>query len=165
IVQVTDQVNRKNKRESDSLGRMIKVTEQDVTTGNLTQETTYTYDIADHLIGVSQGNQTRAFKYDGEGHLLFERIPEMTASINDGTGTYWTTKYTYTTFGAVAAKQDARGVIITYGYDNLNRLTSISYNASGATGVDSTNNVAYNYDTSQTSATNGLLLSISMSGP
>jgi RHS repeat-associated protein len=165
IVQVTDQVNRKTKRESDSLGRLIKVTEQDVTTGNLTQETTYTYDIADHLIGVNQGNQTRTFKYDAQGHLLFERIPEMTATINDGTGTYWTTKYTYTSFGAVATKTDARGVIITYGYDNLNRLTSISYNTSGAPGVSPTNNVAYNYDTSQSSATNGLLLSITVAGP
>ncbi len=165
IVTMTDQVNRQTKRESDSLGRLITVTEQDVSSGALTQDTTYTYDIADHLIGVNQGNQTRAYKYDAEGHLLFERIPEMTASINDGTGTYWTTKYTYTTFGAVATKTDARGVIITYGYDNLNRLTSISYNTSGATGVDSTNNVAYTYDTSQTSVTNGLLLSITMSGP
>jgi len=50
-------------------------------------------------------------------------------------------------------------------YDNLNRLTSISYNTSGATGVAATNNVAYTYDTSQTSATNGLLLSITMTGP
>jgi RHS repeat-associated protein len=165
IVQVTDQVNRKTKRESDSLGRLIKVTEQDVTTGNLTQDTTYNYDIADHLTGVNQGNQTRAFKYDAEGRLLFERIPELTATINDGTGTYWTTKYTYTSFGAVATKQDARGVIITDGYDNLNRLTSISYNTSGATGVSPTNNVAYNYDTSQSSSTNGLLLSITMTGP
>jgi RHS repeat-associated protein len=162
IVQLTDQVNRKTKRENDSLGRLIKVTEQDVTTGNLTQETTYTYDIADHLIGVNQGNQTRAFKYDAEGHLLFERIPEMTATINDGTGTYWTTKYTYTNFGAVATKQDARGVVITYGYDNLNRLTSISYNTSGAPGVASTPTVTYNYDTNQSSSTNGLLLSVTV---
>lgn len=34
IVQLTDQVNRKTKRESDSLGRLIKVTEQDASTGN-----------------------------------------------------------------------------------------------------------------------------------
>lgn len=162
IVQVTDQVNRKIKRESDSLGRLIKVTEQDVSTGNLTQETTYTYDIADHLIGVNQGNQTRAFKYDAEGHLLFERVSEMTAAINDGTGTYWTTKYTYTAFGAVATKTDARGVIITFGYDNLNRLTSISYNTSGASGVASTPAVTYTYDTNQSSTTNGLLLSLTI---
>jgi YD repeat-containing protein len=162
VVQITDQVNRKSKRESDSLGRMVKVTEQDVTTGNLTQETTYTYDIADHLIGVNQGNQTRSFKYDAEGLLLFERIPEMTATINDGTGSYWTTKYAYTDFGKVAMKTDARGVIITYGYDNLNRLISISYNTSAAPGVASTPTVSYNYDTNESSNTNGLLLSVSV---
>jgi len=50
IVTVTDQVNRKLKRETDGLGRLIKVTEQDVATGALTQETTYTYDLADRLI-------------------------------------------------------------------------------------------------------------------
>jgi uncharacterized protein RhaS with RHS repeats len=36
IVTVTDQVNRKIKRENDGLGRLIKVTEQDVSTGALT---------------------------------------------------------------------------------------------------------------------------------
>jgi RHS repeat-associated protein len=161
VVTVTDQVNRKIKRESDGLGRLIKITEQDISTGALTQETTYTYDIAAHLIGVNQGGQTRSFKYDAEGHLLFERIPEMTATINDGTGTYWSAKYTYMSFGAVATKQDARGVITTYGYDTLNRLTSISYNTSGATGVATTPNVAYNYDSNPSSSTNGLLLSLS----
>jgi RHS repeat-associated protein len=161
IVTVTDQVNRKIKRESDGLGRLIKVTEQDVSTGSLTQETTYTYDIGDRLTGVNQGGQTRAFKYDSEGHLLFERIPEMPAMVNDGTGTMWSMKYTYTTFGAVATKTDGRGVIITYGYDSLNRLTSISYNTSGAPNVVSTPNVTYTYDNNQSSSTNGLLLSLS----
>jgi YD repeat-containing protein len=101
----------------------------------LSQETTYTYDIADHLVAVNQGGQTRALKYDSEGHLLFERIPEMPAMVNDGTGTMWSCKYNYTSFGAIATKTDGRGVIITYGYDTLNRLTSISYNTSGAPNV------------------------------
>jgi YD repeat-containing protein len=131
VVTATDQVNRKIKRESDGLGRLIKVTEQDGT-GALNQETTYAYDIADRLTLVNQGNQTRSFKYDAEGRLLFERIPEMSATINDGTGTMWSTKYTYTDWGAVATKQDARGVITTHGYDTLHRLISISYNTSGA---------------------------------
>lgn len=165
IVQVTDQVNRKIKRESDSLGRVTRVTEQDISTGNLTQETTYIYDIADRLTGVNQGNQSRAFKYDAQGNLLFARIPEMSATINDGTGTYWTTKYSYTDFGAIAAKTDARGVITTNGFDSLNRLISVTYNTSGAPGVAPTNNVAYSYDNSQTSATKGLLLSTTMTGP
>jgi RHS repeat-associated protein len=110
---------------------------------------------------VNQGGETRAFRYDSEGHLLFERIPEMPALVNDGTGTMWSCKYTHTSFGAIATKIDGRGVVITYGYDTLNRLTSISYNTSGASGVASTPNVAYNYDTNQSSSTNGLLLSLS----
>ena len=160
IVTVTDQVNRKLKRETDGLGRLIKVTEQDVATGALTQETTYTYDLADRLIGVNQGNQTRVFKYDSEGKLLFERIPEQTATINDGTGTLWTSKYTYTEWGAVATKQDARGVITTYGYDTLHRLISVSYNT--VSGVTTAPAVSYNYDNTVGSATKGLLLSLSV---
>src|SRR6185503_15056956 len=160
IVTMTDQVNRKIKRETDGLGRLIKVTEQDVATGALTQETTYTYDLADRLIGVNQGNQTRAFKYDSEGRLLFERIPEQTATINDGTGMLWTSKYTYTDWGAVATKQDARGVITTHGYDTLHRLISISYNT--VSGVTTAPVVSYNYDNTVGSATKGLLLSLSV---
>jgi RHS repeat-associated protein len=160
-VTITDQVGRKIKRETDSLGRLVKVTEQDAT-GALTLETTYTYDIADRLVGVNQGGQTRAYKYDDEGKLLLERIPEQTATINDGTGTYWTTKYAYTSFGALQTRTDARGVVTTYGYDNLNRLTSISYDTTNAPGVAATNNVTYTYDNNQSSSTKGLLLSITM---
>jgi len=94
-VTATDQVGRKSKREVDGLGRLIKVTEQDAT-GALTQETSYTYNLLDNLGGVNQGGQTRGYKYDAVGRLLYERIPEQAATINDGTGTYWTTAYAYT---------------------------------------------------------------------
>ncbi len=79
-----------------------------------TQETSYTYDLLDNLVEVNQGGQIRKFKYDALGRLLYERIPEQTATINDGTGTFWTCKYTYTDFDSVATRQDARGVITTY---------------------------------------------------
>lgn len=170
IVTTTDQVNRKIKRENDGLGRLIKVTEQDGT-GALTQETIYTYDVADRLIGVNQGSQTRTFKYDSEGRVIFERLPEQTASINDGTGIYWTTKYAYTDWGAIATKQDARGVVVTYTYDSLHRLTSVSYNTGNAPGVASTPTVTYTYDTTGTcdpsshtanGTTKGLPLSITV---
>ncbi|MEW6128912.1 MAG: RHS repeat domain-containing protein [Acidobacteriota bacterium] len=94
--------------------------------------------------------------------MLFEKIPEQTATINDGTGTLWTMKYSYTDFGAVATRTDARGVITTYSYDTLNRLTSISYNTAGASGVASTPTVTYNYDNNQTSIFKGLLLSVTV---
>src|SRR5262245_59039166 len=153
IVTVTDQVNRKMKRESDGLGRLIKVTEQDVSTGNLTQETNYTYDIADRLTQVNQGNQLRSFKYDAEGKLLFERIPEQSATINDGTGTFWSSKYTYTAWGAVETKTDARGVIATSTYDTLHRLVTVSYNT--VSGVTTAPTASYNYDNSRSSTTKG----------
>lgn len=162
-VTITDQVNRKIKRETDGLGRLVKVTEQDVA-GALTQETSYTYDLLDRLIGVNQGGQLRAYRYDALGRLLFERIPEQTATINDGTGTLWTTKYTYTDFDAVLTRTDARGVITTYGHDTMNRLTSISYNTSGATGVATTPDINFIIDNNQTSATTGLLTHVQIGG-
>jgi RHS repeat-associated protein len=157
-VTMTDQVNRKSKRENDGLGRLVKVTEQDTSTGNLTWETTYSYNLLDKLTEVNQGNQSRLFKHDALGRLLYERIPEQTATIDDGTGTYWTSKYTYTDFNAVETVKDARGVVATRSYDGLNRLTGISYNTSG-TGVASTSSESYTYDTTTSSPTNGLLLS------
>ena len=92
--------------------------------------------------------------------MLFERIPEQTATINDGTGTFWTSKYTYTDWGAVATKQDARGVITTFGYDTLRRLISLNYNT--VSGVTTAPTVGYNYDNTVGSATKGLLLSLTV---
>jgi RHS repeat-associated protein len=158
LTTLTDQVNRKIKREVDSLGRLIKVTEQDAF-GTLTQETNYTYDLADNLLQVNQGNQLRTFKYDSAGRLIYEKIPEQTATINDGTGTLWTTKYTYTDFNKIATKTDARGVVITLSYDSLNRLTGLSYNTTNAPGVVATSSVTYTFDNNQSSSTKGLLLS------
>jgi RHS repeat-associated protein len=156
-VTATDQVNRKIKREMDGLGRLVKVTEQDAT-GALTQETSYSYNLFDKITLVNQGNQTRSFSYDALGRLLYERIPEQTATINDGTGTYWTTKYTYTDFSALATRTDARGVIATYSYDTMNRLTTINYNTSYAPGVATTPSISYSYDNTNGSPTNGLML-------
>jgi YD repeat-containing protein len=133
-VTAIDEVNRKIKRETDGLGRLVKVMEQD-SSGVLNQETTYSYNLIDKLTLVNQGNQARAFKRDALGRLLYERIPEQTATINDGTGTFWTTKLTYTDFNAVATRTDARGVITTYTYDLLNRLWYFSYNTSNAPGL------------------------------
>jgi len=160
-VTVTDQVNRKMKREADGLGRLVKVYEQ-TSAGALTQETSYTYDLLDRLKEVNQGGQLRKYKYDDFGHLLYERIPEQAATINDGTGTMWSCQYGYTDFSAVKTKKDARGVITTYSYDDLHRLTGISYDTSGATGVATTPAVSYNYSTS--GATIGLLTSVTVGG-
>jgi YD repeat-containing protein len=164
-VTATDEVNRKIKSETDGLGRLIKVTEQD-TTGALTQETSYTYSLVDKLTLVNQGNQGRAYKYDALGRLLYEKIPEQTAAINDGMGTMWSCKYTYTEYNAIATKQDARGVVTTYGYDALHRVTSISYNTAGAPGVATTESVnfTYDYDAQYGTTAPGQLMRVNVGG-
>jgi len=164
MVTMTDQVNRKIKRETDGLGRLVKVTEQD-SNGALTQETNYSHNLLDKLTLVNQGNQMRAFKYDALGRLLFERIPEQTATINDGSGTYWTMKYTFTDFNAVATRTDARGVITNYGYDAMNRRISTSYNTAFAGGVAATPSVGLSYDFDNLSPTNGLPLTVTVTDP
>src|SRR5262249_19806168 len=113
-------------------------------------------------IQVNQGGQLRTFAYDALGRQTYERIPEQTATINDGTGTMWTSRFTYTDFGAIASKTDARGAVTNYGYDSLNRLISISYNVSNAPGVATTPTITRNYDNSSNSFTKGLLLSVTM---
>lgn len=155
----TDPVNRKTREETDGLGRLVKVTEQDAT-GALAQDTTLTYNLLDKLTQSNQGGQLRSYKYDNLGRLLYERIPEQIATINDGTGTLWTAKYTYTTSHQLATKTDARGVVTTYGYDDLNRLTSVSFDTSGASGVAATPGESYTYDNTENSPTNGKLLSV-----
>jgi RHS repeat-associated protein len=150
-VTLTDQVNRQMQRVTDGLGRLVTVNEQDLSTGYLTQATNYTYDYLSNLTQVDQGGQLRKYKYDALSRLLYEKIPEQTASINDGSGTYWSAKYTYTDYNAVSTRTDARGVVTTYSYDTLHRRTQSSYNT--VSGVTTTPTVTYVYDTDGTYST------------
>ncbi|HKV41405.1 MAG TPA: hypothetical protein VJX67_19520 [Blastocatellia bacterium] len=63
------------------------------------------------------------FKRDNLGRLIYERIPEETATIDDGTGTLWTAKFTLTDFSAVGIKTNANGAVISYSYDTMNGKT------------------------------------------
>ena len=134
LTTVTDQVGRQRRTEVDGLGRTIRVTEMDANK-QLTQDTLYGYDKNDNLTSVDQGGQLRAFKYDSLSRLRFERTPEQDATINDGNGVFWSAKYTYTGFDALLTRQDARGVVVTYGYDGLNRLSSVSYSTAGTSAL------------------------------
>jgi RHS repeat-associated protein len=163
VVTVTDPTGRKLRRETDGLGRLVKVTEQD-SSAALTQETVYTYTLLDKLAQVNQGGQTRSYKYDALGRLLYERVPEQSAAINDGTGTMWSSKYTYTEYNKVATRTDARGVVTTYTYNTLNNLTQVSYNTAAAPGVAETPTVIFGYDTNSASPTNGMLTEVQVLG-
>jgi RHS repeat-associated protein len=147
VFTITDQVNRKSQRQMDGLGRLVTVNEQD-SAGQLTQATSYTYNLLNKLTQVNQGGQFRNYKFDAIGRLLYEQIPEQTATINEAGGT-WTCKYIYTDFNAVATKTDARGVVTTYSYDGLNRIARKSYNTASAPAVAATSDVIYGWGGTQ----------------
>jgi RHS repeat-associated protein len=108
--------------------------------------TLYTYDAVGNLTAVTQGSQTRSYTFDALGRMTQSVLPEN-----------GTTNFTYTDFGEVNTRTDARGVITTNGYDGLHRLSSVTYTV-GTTGVPATPPLAFSYGTSTSSNNNGRLL-------
>jgi RHS repeat-associated protein len=127
---VTDEVGHWRRSTTDALGRLIEVDEPNSTTATVSSTgcpgtgepiwvTTYMYDTLDDLASVTQGgSHGRSF--------VFDSLKRLTSSTNPETGTTPVT-YTYDADGNVATKTDARGIIITYSYDVLNRLTGRTY--------------------------------------
>ncbi|RYE13901.1 MAG: hypothetical protein EOP51_29040, partial [Sphingobacteriales bacterium] len=68
--------------------------------------------------------------YDGLGNLISQTSPD--------TGT---TRFSYDAAGNRSSAVDARGVVVNYTYDAINRLTAVNYPAAA------TENVIYTYDT------------------
>jgi RHS repeat-associated protein len=153
-VTVTDQAGRLRRSLTDAIGRLVRVDEPDKDTGNLddgsgpVQPTYYTYDILGNLKRVDQGSQHRYFLYDSLSRLLRARNPEQgVASANNLNDPYgdpaypnsqWSTAYAYDANGNLLTHTDARGVVTTYAYDQLNRNTSVSY-ANDPAGTPATN--------------------------
>lgn len=86
--------------------------------------TFYKYDAANNVTQVIQGAQSRTFAYDGFGRPTSISTPEAGTEI-----------IAYSVSGALCSgdpqnacqKTDARGVVTTYFYDSLNRLTGKAY--------------------------------------
>lgn len=110
--------------------------------------TTYGYRPTGELTQVVSGVQTRTYNYDDLGRVTSTTLPES--------GTW---SYTYYDFGGVQTRTDVRGVITSYSYDGLNRLSGISYNV-GSTGVQNPGGVIFTYGTSTASNNNGRLISM-----
>jgi RHS repeat-associated protein len=126
---VADQAGKERISLTDGLGRLKDVWE--VTGADSATEvisfpghaevsagyhTSYQYDTLDNLTRVSQGSQTRTFAYDS--------LKRLSSAINPESGTV---SYTYDNNGNLLTKNEARGVVSTYGYDALNRNTTITY--------------------------------------
>ncbi len=130
--------------QSDALGRVITVIEDPTAsitkpdgitisnTGspkNLT--TTYTYDVLDNLLTVSQSGQSRSFAYDSFKRLLCASNPESRTGSTSCAVTPLPSSgvllYTYDNNGNLATRVDPRSITTTLTYDKLNRVIRKSY--------------------------------------
>jgi YD repeat-containing protein len=135
-ITVTDQSGRPRKSVTDALGRLIEVYEDPEVPGGpaeLNYLTTYSYDLLDNLVKVTQGTQQRFFMYDSLKRLIRARNPEQgtpaSLSLSDSvTGnSAWSVGYQYDANGNLTQKIDARDVVSIYVYDALNRNTTVDY--------------------------------------
>jgi RHS repeat-associated protein len=119
-VTVTDQAGKARSSVSDSLGRLVMLTEAPDASG-YGYETYYEYNTLGGLTKVIQGKagqtqQTRTFSYDSLSRLKSSTNPES------GTVTY-----EYNPDGSLKKRVDARHVQTDYTYDALGRITKRSY--------------------------------------
>jgi len=126
--------NVKSKQyEYDGLGRLLSVCEISSMTGSgpcgqdsggTGFRTSYTYDPLGRLLTVTQGAQTRTYgPYDGLGRMSQEINPENGTT----TYTYDTAGCSGTSNGDLVRQADAVGNVTCYHYDNLHRVTSVTY--------------------------------------
>ena len=136
-VVVTDQALRQSRSVADGLGRLVQVFEAPDDPGN-NYETSYTYDANGNLTQVLQGTQTRMFVYSSLSRLTSVMHPEVCSQEQSQCVPVPVT-YDYYADGTIFHKTDARGVVTTYSYDELGRMTARDYS-------DNTPDVAYFYD-------------------
>jgi RHS repeat-associated protein len=157
----TDQAGKKGRSITNALGQLLRV---DETTGNNqlgdiaspNQPTFYAYSPQGQMVKVQQGNQYRYFLYDSLGRLLRVRQPEQDVNPdldwNDPvtSNNNWTAAFTYDNNGNMLTATDAKGVVITNAYDNLNRVVTRSYALPQTTVPEkitfTTPNAVYKYD-------------------
>jgi len=137
-----DELRHSWQRTSDALERLTQVVEP------IGSRTTYNYDALGNLLGVTQAGIagtdspiSRSFSYDSLSRLLTATNPE-TGTVCYGQENVGGCTGGYDPNGNLLYKTDARGVMIQYSYDGLNRLTGKTY----SDGV--TPSVALSYDSS-----------------
>lgn len=137
---VTDQAGTTRRSVNDALGRMVRVIDDP---GGLAYQTSYTYDALDNLTAVVQGDQIRTYVYDS--------LSRLTAVTNPESGQV---SFVYDNKGNLLRKTDASGVVTTYAYDAVDRITGKWYS-------DGTPTVAYTYDATGVPYSKGRLTSVS----
>ena len=156
-VDSSDEIGVNHQSVMDGLGHMRSLVEPGA------METQYTYDAFGNLWSVNQkGTSTdtargRSFSYTGLSQLIQSYNPETgyicygtTSGGGSPNGTNCTQNYDAD--GNLGSKTDARGVLTTYGYDNLNRLVSKVFTSD----PQKTFSSCYQYGVLGTAATNGI---------
>lgn len=116
--------------------------------------TDYSYDALGNLRRVQQDGQARFFAYDSLSRLVRAKNPEqgnftpdlaggdfpaLTDETSGVSNSQWSAGYLYDANGNLSKRKDARNITATYGYDNINRNTTVDYS-------DSTPDVSRYYD-------------------
>src|SRR5205085_1235024 len=125
------------------------------------QPTYYTYDVLGNLRKVNQGGQARFFMYDSLSRLIRAKNPEQSTFTADPDGgdfpaktdatsgvsnSQWSTGYIYDADSNLVKRKDARDVVTNYGYDALNRNTTVRYVDSVLGPSNHTKDVDRHYD-------------------
>ena len=108
----------------DAFGRLRRVWENSGT-GGAPEQTSYSYDVADRLTGISAGQQQRSFTYDGRGFLLAQTDPELGAA---GNGTVTFSEYDA---AGLPHHRDDGANDLGYTFDFLGRLLEIRDRSQG----------------------------------
>jgi len=95
-------------------------------------DVSYTYDLLNRLKTATRGGVTTTINYDSAGRKLSMTDPDMG---------FW--QYQYDALGSLKVQTDARGCVLTLGYDSLNRLTS---KGSSGAGCGTQVNTTFTYD-------------------
>ncbi len=149
-VKVTDPAGKIKIFTSDAFGNLTQVVEDP---SGFNYSTTYTYDVLNHLVGVSMprstGTQTRSWSYTGNFLMSATNAENGTVS------------YTYGSNNKVATRTDAKGQVAVYTYDPYARLAEVQRYPSGTGNPEDTcQQEDYYYDNhspaSSTYPTNGM---------
>lgn len=123
VITKVDTAGRTTTYDYDDADRLVKITDA------LSNETEFTYNARSQMTKVTDAlNQEYTFTYDAQGRVLTQ--------VRNGQ----TTTFTYDLEGNKATRTDYNGNVTSYTYDELNRLTNISY--TGASYEDA----SYTYD-------------------
>ncbi|HTT36100.1 MAG TPA: DUF6531 domain-containing protein, partial [Burkholderiales bacterium] len=129
LTSITDALNHTSVQAFDALNRLVRMTDPQ---GGQTQ---YSYDGLDQLTGVTDPRSVATgYTLDGLGNLTQVQSPDsgVTTSTQDAAGN-------------LLSQTDARGVVASFSYDALNRLTRATYTPPAGSSVPAVT-LSYSYD-------------------